>query len=55
MQKISIAVRIGRKILGALTDVKDALPQVLRAPLQWGRDRGLWQRGGPGNIGGPHQ
>jgi len=54
-QKIGVAVKVGRKILGFLTDIKDKLPEWARSPLQWGRDRGLWQRKGPGNFGGPHQ
>lgn len=52
-EKINVAVRITRTVLGFLTNIKDSLPKCLRAPLQWGRDNGLWQRGQGPNIQGP--
>ena len=50
---VKVGVSVARGILGFLTDIKAKLPKWMHSPLQYGRDRGWWQKGqGPSDFGG---
>ena len=46
-EDVKQGIGIARIVLGLLTDIKDKLPKWLRAPLQGGRDNGLWSQNSP--------